>query len=65
MEFLFDDTQLPVGQRKCGTCLEIKPVNEFYKDGKTASGEPRYRRDCKMCYKKGRAANKALKTRRK
>lgn len=37
--------------RVCGTCGCTKPLSEFYKDGKHKNGKPRYRRDCKDCYK--------------
>ena len=37
--------------RVCGTCGQLKPVEEFYKDGHGKNGKPRYRRDCKECYK--------------
>ena len=37
--------------RVCGTCGRLKPVEEFYKDGHDKNGKPRYRRDCKECYK--------------
>ena len=40
--------------RVCGTCGELKPVSAFYKDGKDREGKPRYRRDCRECYKKTR-----------
>lgn len=40
--------------RVCGTCGELKPVEEFYKDGKDKNGKIKYRRDCKDCYKKAR-----------
>lgn len=40
--------------RVCGTCRKLKPVIEFYKDGKDSKGKIRYRRDCKSCYKKTR-----------
>ena len=40
--------------RVCGTCGELKPVSEFYKDGKDNYGNVRYRRDCKDCYKRQR-----------
>lgn len=40
--------------RVCGTCGELKPVEAFYRDGKDSQGKPRYRRDCKECYKKAR-----------
>lgn len=39
------------GFRTCGTCLERKPISEFYKDGVDTNGNPRYRRDCKQCYR--------------
>lgn len=34
----------------CGCCGELKPISEFYKNGKGPSGRYRYRRDCKKCY---------------
>ncbi len=37
--------------RVCGCCGELKPVEEFYKDGKDNKGNIKYRRDCKECYK--------------
>lgn len=37
----------------CSCCGELKPISEFYKNGRTVSGKPRYRRDCKSCYKVG------------
>ena len=40
--------------RVCGTCGELKPVSAFYKDGKDAHGNIRYRRDCRDCYKRTR-----------
>jgi len=40
--------------RVCGTCRKLKPLTEFYKDGKDSKGNIRYRRDCKDCYKKQR-----------
>ena len=45
--------------RVCGTCGKLKPVEEFYKDGKDSKGKPRYRRDCKDCYKITRMKSKA------
>lgn len=38
-------------ERVCGTCGKLKPVTDFYKDGKYSNGKTRYRRDCKDCYK--------------
>lgn len=40
--------------RVCGTCGELRPVEDFYKDGKDNHGNIKYRRDCKECYKKTR-----------
>ena len=42
------------GYRRCGTCMEEKPLDQFYKDGKDKDGNTRYRRDCKECYRKSR-----------
>lgn len=38
--------------RVCGMCGELKPVQEFYRDGLDSHHNIRYRRDCKACYKK-------------
>lgn len=51
---MFVATQDSDTHRVCGTCGERKPVEEFYKDGKDSHGNPRYRRDCKDCYKVAR-----------
>lgn len=40
--------------RVCGTCGKLKPVEDFYKDGKDKNGNVKYRRDCRECYKKTR-----------
>lgn len=62
MEYLSDkDTDT---HRACGTCGEVKPIAEFYKDGKDAKGNNRYRRDCKECYKTARLQEAAMKLRR-
>lgn len=45
----------------CGTCGELKPVEAFYKDGKTRDGKVRYRRDCKDCYKQTRLIEMRMK----
>lgn len=45
----------------CGTCGKLKPVSEFYKDGKAKDGKIKYRRDCKDCYKKTRLMEARLK----
>lgn len=47
--------------RVCGTCGKLKPVEEFYKDGKDRHGRVRYRRDCRDCYKKTRINEAKLK----
>lgn len=48
----------------CGTCGELKPVTEFYKDGKTKDGKIKYRRDCKECYKRTRVIEAKMKERK-
>ena len=48
-------------ERTCGTCLERKPLSEFYKDGIGKDGKPRYRRDCKDCYRIARLRSRKLK----
>lgn len=47
--------------RVCGCCDELKPVEEFYKDGKDNHGNIKYRRDCKDCYKITRMRESAMK----
>lgn len=51
--------------RTCGTCGKLKPVQDFYKDGKDRNGNTRYRRDCRECYKKTRVAEAKMKGARK
>lgn len=46
----------------CGTCGQLKPVKEFYKDGTTRDGKVKYRRDCKDCYKKARVWEERMKS---
>ena len=43
--------------RVCGTCGVLKPLTDFYKDGKDKNGNIKYRRDCKECYKLTRIKN--------
>lgn len=62
---MFVATQDTDTHRMCGTCNKIKPVEEFYKDGRDKDGKPRYRRDCKDCYKVTRMRETELKKRRK
>lgn len=50
--------------RVCGACMKLKPVSEFYKDGKDSNGNTRYRRDCKGCYKKTRVVEARMKGKR-
>lgn len=50
--------------RVCGTCGELKPVDEFYKDGKDNHGNIKYRRDCKSCYKITRMQESDMKRRK-
>lgn len=52
-------------ERVCGTCGQLKPVSDFYKDGRSSDGSTRYRRDCKDCYKKTRIKEARLKKERK
>lgn len=62
MDYIGDrDTET---HRVCGTCGELKPVAEFYKDGLDSQGRPRYRRDCKVCYKKTRVVEARMKNKR-
>lgn len=51
--------------RTCGTCGLTKPVEEFYKDGLDKNGKPKYRRDCKDCYKVTRMREAEMKKGRK
>lgn len=51
--------------RVCGTCGELRPVEDFYKDGKDNHGNIKYRRDCKECYKVTRIRESAMKGRKK
>ena len=52
-------------RRVCGTCNELKPVEDFYKDGKDNHGNIKYRRDCKECYKVTRIREAEMKRRKK
>lgn len=51
--------------RVCGTCGELRPVEDFYKDGKDNHGNIKYRRDCKECYKATRICESDMKGRKK
>lgn len=61
---MFVSTNDTATHRVCGTCGELKPVTDFYRDGKDKDGNPRYRRDCKECYKVTRMREAAAKIRR-
>lgn len=56
-------SELDTAEHKfCGVCRCMKPVTEFYRDGfDHVTGKPRFRRDCKLCYKNKRQAKKAVK----
>lgn len=61
---MFEPTLIPKdedGYRTCGSCLERKSVEAFYKDGKDNEGNPRYRRDCKDCYRVTRLSSRRAK----
>lgn len=51
--------------RVCSACGELKPLDDFYRDGKDSHGNVRYRRDCKECYKQLRIEAAKRKERRK
>ena len=51
--------------RTCGTCEKRLSFADFYKDGTDSKGEPKYRRDCKLCYRKTRLSERRAKRNRK
>ena len=51
--------------RVCSCCGELKPVEDFYRDGKDRHGNVKYRRDCKECYKQLRITEAKRKERKK
>lgn len=57
IEKLFLSNRDTDSHRVCGTCGELKPVSEFYRDGVDKDGSIKYRRDCKDCYKVTRIKN--------
>lgn len=61
MDELFLSSKDTATHRVCGCCGELKPVENFYKDGKDNQGNVRYRRDCKDCYKVTRVHEEAMK----
>jgi hypothetical protein len=60
---LFVGAQDTATHRVCGSCGELKPVEAFYKDGKDSHGNPKYRRDCRECYKRTRVYEAKMKRR--
>lgn len=42
---------IPAGYKQCSTCGEIKPLQEFYTNGKKLDGSPAYHGMCMPCYK--------------
>lgn len=61
---LFVEPTIPADtdtHRTCSICLEQKPFTEFYKDGTNSSGDAKYRRDCKDCYRITRLRTRKLK----
>lgn len=48
--------------RTCGCCMQSKELaTEFYKDGHDSEGNPKYRRDCKECYRVTRLRSRRAK----
>lgn len=64
LESMFIASQDTADHRVCGTCGDLKPIEEFYKDGTDKEGSPKYRRDCKSCYKKTRFLETKMKNER-
>ena len=58
---MFVATQDTDTHRVCGTCGKLKPIEDFYKDGKDKNGKTKYRRDCKDCYKATRIREDKMK----
>lgn len=61
LQEMFVATRDTTTHRVCGSCGELKSVEDFYKDGKDNNGNPKYRRDCKDCYKSTRITEARLK----
>jgi hypothetical protein len=64
VEELFEDNFVEPDsdtERTCGTCGKHKPFSEFYKDGFDRHGKPKFRRDCKECYRIQRLHDRNLK----
>jgi hypothetical protein len=49
------------GLRTCGCCGIPKAKEEFYRDGTDGNGNPKYRRDCKECYRVTRLSSRQKK----
>lgn len=43
--------------RTCGICKKQLEFSHFYRDGYSANGKHRYRRDCKECFRTTRLQN--------
>lgn len=43
--------------KRCSFCGEVKPIEQFHKNGADKDGTPRYRDDCKTCYNIRRREN--------
>lgn len=57
MDDIFVSTRDTETHRVCGACNKLKPLSEFYHDGTDSKGQPKYRRDCKECYKLARLSS--------
>lgn len=51
-----------VTYRVCRFCGEIKPLDQFSRNGQDKDGNALYRKDCKVCYNVRRKENKAKKS---
>ncbi len=47
--------------RRCRFCGEVKPINDFHRNGTDNVGNPAWREDCKVCYNIRRRENKTKK----
>jgi hypothetical protein len=65
MLMMFEPTLIPKdndGERTCGCCFKPKPIDQFYKDGTDSEGNPKFRRDCKECYRITRLSSRRAKS---
>jgi hypothetical protein len=49
-------------EQKCNTCGDVKPLDEFPRNGKDKDGNERRRPDCNVCYTIKRKAKKTTHT---